>query len=147
MEKNAALTTAAPAIITPYTTPSCEPVAKPIIGNATGASLPIATAPSESSRLSKRLPNPNKFSGDKNDLRRFVTQIEQKMNVNADRFSTPTTRLAYVQNRLTGIAYDQVSPYMRSTTMQPTNYPKILAILKRAYGDPNCVQNARNKLF
>ena len=69
------------------------------------------------------------------------------MNVNANRFSTPTTRLAYVQNRLTGIAYDQVSPYMRSATMQPTDYPKILAILERAYGDLNRVQNACNKLF
>ena len=76
MEKNVALATAAPTIITPHTTLSREPIAKPIIGNAIGASLPIATAPSKSSRLSKCLPNPNKFSGDKNNLRRFVTQIE-----------------------------------------------------------------------
>ena len=40
-------------------------------------------------RLSERLPDPDKFKGDRKDLRRFVSQIHKKMNINHDRFLTP----------------------------------------------------------
>jgi hypothetical protein len=65
----------------------------------------IASEPSETSYLSKKLPNTNKFSGDSKDLNRFTTQIYQKLTINRDRFRTPEERIAYVTSRLTGLAY------------------------------------------
>jgi hypothetical protein len=112
---------------------------------ATGPATPV-TAPVPT-RLSERLPDPEKFSGDRKDLRRFVSQIQEKLIVNADRFPTPQSRMAYLTNRLTGVPYAQALPYIRYGVCQLSDYPDILDILERAYGDPNRVNNARTELF
>jgi hypothetical protein len=54
---------------------------------------------------SDKLPDPNVFAGDRKDLRRFLSQVSQKLRVNADRYPTPTARLAYISSRLSGPAY------------------------------------------
>jgi hypothetical protein len=69
------------------------------------------------------------------------------MIINQDRFSTPQARMAYVTNRLTGIPYAQILPYIRDGVCQFEDYSQVLQILERAYGDPNRVQNTRSELF
>jgi outer membrane translocation and assembly module TamA len=73
----------------------------------------IAPEPPEKSRLSEKIPDTDKFSGDSKDLNRFVNQIYQKLTVNRDRFRAPEERMAYVTSRLTGTAYAQVAPRIR----------------------------------
>jgi hypothetical protein len=98
-------------------------------------------------QLSERLPDPDRFEGDRKDLRRFISQIHEKMNVNRDRFPTPQSRMTYVNNRLKGAPYAQILPYVKKGICQLKDYEDILDILDRAFGDPNRVNNARNELF
>lgn len=69
------------------------------------------------------------------------------MNVNLDRFPTPQSRMAYVNNRLKGAPYAQILPYIKKGIYTLNDYQDILDILERAFGDPNRVNNARNELF
>ena len=55
--------------------------------------------------------------------------------------------MAYVTNRLSGNPYAQILPYIRDGVCQLNDYPQVLKILERAYGDPNRVQNTRSELF
>jgi TolA-binding protein len=107
-----------------------------------------APAPSEYSVRSDKLPDPDVFVGDRKDLRRFLSQVSQKLRVNANRYPTPAARLAYVSSRLSGPAYSQVLPHINSDgTCRLADYPDILGILERAYGDPNRINNARTELL
>ena len=97
--------------------------------------------------LSERLPDPDKFNGDRNDLRRFTAQIYTKLTVNVDRFPTAESRMAYVNGRLEGTPYKQILPYIVQGRCTLSDYPAILDILDRAYGDPNRARNAQQSLF
>jgi hypothetical protein len=69
------------------------------------------------------------------------------MIVNQDRFPTPLSRMSYVNSRLARTPYSQILPYIRNGICQLKDYPEVLKILERAYGDPNRVQNTRSELF
>src|SRR5260370_15705202 len=114
-EKNQAIRAAIPAVITPVSTPVPEPMAKGPADPTAGAPPSIAPPSSEASRLSERLPDPEKFEGDRQDLRRFISQIHEKMNGNRDRFPTAQTRMSYVTNRLKGPPYAQILPHIRNS--------------------------------
>jgi hypothetical protein len=145
--KEKALEIAQPAVYTPPSAAQPEPVIKPSSDPAPGKTTPFATAPSESSRQSEKVPDPEKFNGQRSDLRRFISQIHEKMIVNQDRFPTPLSRMTYVNSRLSGTPYSQILPYIQNGVCQLDDYPEILKILERAYGDPNRVQNTRSELF
>jgi hypothetical protein len=145
--KEKALAIAQPTVYTPPSAPQPEPIVKNLADPATRTATPPAPAPSESTRQSEKLPDPEKFNGQRSDLRRFVSQIHEKMIINQDRFPTPYARMAYVTNRLTGTPYAQILPYIRDGVCQLEDYPQVLKILERAYGDPNRVQNTRSELF
>ncbi len=113
---------------------------------------PLPTPPlasyeaSENSRTSERIPDPEKFDGDRNDLSRFVDQISAKLTVNRDRFPSSRERKVYVVNRLSGLAYQQIRPYIRLGVPQLPDYDQILEILEKAFGDPNRSSRATQKL-
>ncbi|XWW95121.1 hypothetical protein V2A60_003072 [Cordyceps javanica] len=69
------------------------------------------------------------------------------MNANADRFPTATSRLTYVAGRLAGKAYELILPRTVFGVPQFDDYPKLLAYLEDAFGDPDRVQNAQNDLY
>ena len=146
-EKDRAVALATPAVNTPQSPGSPEPQAEKPAGTTTRTPAPAATAPSESSRASERLPDPDKFNGDRKDLRRFVSQIHEKLTVNRDRFPSSQSRCSYVTSRLSGQPYAQILPYIHRGVCQLNDYEDILDILDRAFGDPNRVNNARNELF
>jgi hypothetical protein len=145
--KEKALAIAQPAVFTPPSAARYEPVVKDQADPAPRKTTPFVTAPSESTRQSEKLPDPEKFNGQRSDLRRFVSQIHEKMIVNQDRFPTPLSRMSYVTSRLSGTPYSQILPYIRNGICQLDDYPEVLKILERAYGDPNRVQNTRSELF
>jgi hypothetical protein len=137
--------------IAPVSTPAFStpgPQAKDLVDPLTRTTPVTAPAPSERSMRSDKLPDPNVFAGDRKDLRRFLSQVSQKIRVNYDRYPTPAARLAYVSSRLSGPAYSQILPYINlDGTCRLSDYPDILTILERAYGDPNRVNNARTELL
>jgi uncharacterized protein DUF4939/zinc knuckle protein len=148
-ERDQAVALSAPVVNTPRSSPvpACEPAAEAPVAATLGAPAPSDTVSAGSAKLSERLPDPDKFEGDRKDLRRFVSQIHEKMNVNRDRFPTSQSRMTYVTNRLKGAPYAQILPYIHRGVCQLEDYDKILDILDRAFGDPNRVNNARNELF
>ncbi len=137
-ERDKAISLATPTIDTPVFRPAPDLLA--------GKDTTSTPAP-EPSRISERLPDPEKFEGDRKDLRRFISQIHEKMKVNRDRFPTTQSRMAYVTNRLKGPPYAQILPYIKDGECQLSDYDEVLRILDRAFGDPNRVNNARSDLF
>ncbi|CBF82237.1 hypothetical protein AN5254.2 [Aspergillus nidulans FGSC A4] len=122
--------------------------AMPITGISDGQPKPGSPTQTQVfHQLSERLPDPDWFEGDRKDLRRFISQIHEKMNINRDCFPTPQSRMTYVNNRLKGAPYAQILPYVKKGICQLKDYEDILDILDRAFGDPNRVNNARNELF
>jgi hypothetical protein len=69
------------------------------------------------------------------------------MTANANQFSNATARLTYIAGRLTGRAYEPILPKTIYGIPQVINYPEMLEYLEKAFGDPDRVQNAQNKLF
>nr|CEG03375.1 unnamed protein product [Fusarium acuminatum CS5907] len=135
--------TVTPILISPENSTPAEPhVAAPM-----GTTPPPSSRSAESASLTERLPDPDKFEGNRDDLRRFVSQIHSKLKANHDRFPTPFARMAYVTGRLTGRAYAQVLPHIRAGECQLPDYPDIIDLLERAFGDPNRINNARAELF
>jgi hypothetical protein len=146
IERDQALQAAVPTVNTPVSPPTHEPAKGPT-GPTVGTPLSAAPPPSETSHLSERVPDTDKFEGNRKDLRRFTSQIYGKMNTNRDRFPTPQSRMTYVTSRLKGLPYDQILPYIHKGVCKLNDYEDILDILDRAFGDPNRVNNARNDLF
>ena len=69
------------------------------------------------------------------------------MNINCDYFPTLQSRITYINNCLKGALYAQILPYIKKGICQLKDYKDILDILDQAFGDPNRVNNACNKLF
>ncbi|KAI6777575.1 uncharacterized protein J7T54_004871 [Emericellopsis cladophorae] len=111
-----------------------------------GTTPPPAAGSTTSSRLSEKLPDPDKFEGSRSDLRRFLHQVHAEMTANADRLPTTTSRLTYVAGRLTGKAYALILPRTVFGIPQFSDYPELLTYLENAFGDPDRVQNAQNRL-
>jgi hypothetical protein len=55
--------------------------------------------------------------------------------------------MSYVTNQLEGQAYAQILPFILEGECQLSNYPNVLHVLERAYGNPNYVNNAHKDLF
>lgn len=146
-EKEKALAIGIPAVYTPASPPVSARVAEATIDPPKGTTSPAAATPSEFSRISERLPDPKEFDGTRTDLRRFVQQIHAKMTTNQDRFPTTQSRLTYVAGRLIGRAYELVLPKIRYGIPQFVDYTELLLDLESAFGDPDRIQNAQNKLY
>jgi hypothetical protein len=147
VEKNKALALAEPAVPIPRSSPRPTPNTEEIEGPTTRTLTPAPAAPPQSSRPSEKLPDPDHFSGDRSDLRRFVQQVYAKMTANLDRFPNPQSRMAYVNSRLQGKAWNLVLPYLQKGQCSLSDYPAIVDLLERAFGNPDQERQARQQLF
>lgn len=149
VEKAQLLAAATPAVQTPPTEPPIptSPPAEPLVDTAPGTPTPAPAPRTGPALVSEKLPDPEKFDGSRTDLRRFTQQVYGKMIANADRFPTAPSRLTYVAGRLTGKAYQLMLPKIVYGLPQSPDYPDMLAYLEAAFGDPDRVQNAQNKLY
>lgn len=131
--------------LTPGTakTPTAEEAIAPDVGEALSPP-PCSTS---STRISEKLPDSDRFDGSRENLRPFLQQIHAKMTANADRFTTRTSRLTYVAGRLSGRAYNLILPRMVFGVPQFPDYHQLLEYLGTAFGDPDRVQNAQNRLY
>jgi hypothetical protein len=146
VEKERAIDAAQPAVL-PARPVASRLAAEPPLGHAERETPTLATPPSESSRPSEKLPDPEVFKGQRSDLRRFVQQICGKMTANADRFPTAQSRLIYVAGRLKDDAYNLILPKTLYGVPQFVDYQQLLEYLEQAFGDPDRVQNAQNRLY
>ncbi|OBS16093.1 hypothetical protein FPOA_27763 [Fusarium poae] len=142
-----ALDATRPTVPMPRETPETSIPAELLTAAPVGTTSPPPSRSAESASLTERLPDPDKFEGDRTDLRRFVSQIHSKLKANYDRFPTRLARMSYVTGRLKGRAYAQVLPHIKAGECQLPDYQDIINLLERAFGDPNRINNARAELF
>ncbi|KAH0358993.1 hypothetical protein KCU65_g10158, partial [Aureobasidium melanogenum] len=110
---------------------------------------PTLTSPAPESSISRseKIPNPDKFQGDRSQFDVFASKIREKMSVNYDRFPTAQSRLAYLSSRLEGRAYLHIQPYIRNGVHTLRDYEEGLQVLERAFGDQNRARNAQSALL
>ena len=83
---------------------------------------------------SERLPDPPEFTGKKKYLPTFIRALRNKLEGNADRFTSPRAMFLYAQTRVTGDAALVLEPlYDRDVT----NVDQLIYFLESSYGDPN----------
>jgi hypothetical protein len=109
----------------------------PSTTNTSNSDPPAAPAPLAKS---ERLPDPEKFTGKRNELRPFLAQLRNKLEGNADRYPSERDRLRYALSRLAGDAAITVEPF------EPTSVTTLVNILEASYGDPNRQATAQQKL-
>jgi len=110
---------------------------------------PTLTSPAPESSISRseKIPDPDKFHGERAQFDVFASKIREKMIVNYDRFPTSQSRLAYLASRLEGRAYLHIQPYIRNGVHTLKDYEEGLQVLERAFGDQNRARNAQNALL
>jgi hypothetical protein len=118
------------------------------------AEVKVMSAKQELSAASTSLPrllpkhlDPDKFSGNKDDLLQFTTQLKLKLNINAAHFTAPKSNIAYAISRLEGNALAQVLPLVKSATeVNIESIDAFFKILKVAFGDPDMKGTAQRKI-
>lgn len=87
---------------------------------------------------SEKLPDVPKFSGNKDELRSWTTQLHLKLFVNADRYTGPKAGLIYAISRLEGLTLSQIQPYVKSESeIVLEDVSALPVMLERAFGDPD----------
>ena len=76
----------------------------------------------------------------------WLMLMKNKLAANADHYSTPQLRKAYIVGRCTGDALKHVSPRMRDGVQNEyTDAGDIFKHLESVYGDPNRIVNAKRR--
>ena len=96
---------------------------------------------------SMKLPDPDKFDGQRADLDRFLTQLRLKLQTNSDHFPTENARLGYAISRLDGVALKQVTPRLKEDKIEFDNLTDLFEFLQTAFGDPNRAATAKRELM
>jgi hypothetical protein len=83
------------------------------------------------------LPAPPKYNGDRARLKAWKNSVNIKLTGDAAKFPDENHKLAYVYGLLEGKAMDQIQPYVLATGINLPDIAALLAILDRAFGDPD----------
>ena len=107
--------------------------------NALTTALAAAAAP-HGGHL--RIPDPEKYKGDREKLRPFITQLRLKAALYPDHQS----QLRYAVSLLEDRALDQVTPHIANDRINLDDLAGLISILETAFGDPDKVATAERKL-
>ena len=90
---------------------------------------------SSSSKIIK-IPDPAVFTGERDDLPRWLAQVKVKLAVNAFLFPNDESRVGYLFSRLSGAAAQQLLPYFNfAQGSKPISSTKsFYDILENAFG-------------
>ena len=100
------------------------------------------------SRRTPEHPDPDAFTGeDPTLLPNFLQQLELKLEMNKDWWSSEPQRMGYVVSCLKGKAHDQVSYNIKDGVVLFDNVNAIKEILKSAFGDIDAKATAQLKIF
>ena len=83
------------------------------------------------------------YFGNKEELRTFLAKLRTRCATMPDN----QAKLRYAFNALSGPAAAQVLPYVRDDRVDLTDLAALIKILENAFGNPNRVRDAENKLF
>lgn len=99
-----------------------------------------------SSQRSEKVPDPPIFRNDdddEEDFEQWFRDMENKLEVNADRYQNDKARQTYIESRLGGKAKRDLAPYLRSGHPDPINTSaRLLTHLWEQYYDPDKEQKA-----
>lgn len=99
------------------------------------------------SHLSKKLPDPKIYNGDKQTLRSWIICLRMKLAGNLDHYPTESNKIQYAVGRLGGNALDQVGPKLREDgTTDFATADDLIAYLEMAFGDPDEKDTAQRQL-
>lgn len=110
------------------------------------AALTSATSSASGSSFepaSVRIPDPDKYDGNKDQLRNFILQIRLKTSSLLD----DQAKLRYTISLLKGAALDQVAAFVQNDRINIDNLDMLIKILETAFGDPDRKATAETKLL
>ncbi len=111
-------------------------------------SLPISKAHAEPHRPRPRLPDPEAFTGDRNEWPMWKITIRNKLTADALALGDAATQFSYVFSRLKGTAMKNVTTFVTTRLAAGQTDPQdLLDYLDKLYGDPNSKARAARKLF
>jgi hypothetical protein len=93
------------------------------------------------------MPDPDKFNGDSKDLNRWLSEMSDKLTVDAPCFGCDDQIMViYTKNRLTGTAFDTITLLFHNGKT-PFGIPEeLLDYVKKLFGDPDREANAWDEL-
>ena len=98
-------------------------------------------------RKQKPLPNPEKFTGDRRDFRRWYFEISHKIEADRDTMGPLKTQFNYVYSRLERAAQNMAIPFAKKASqIRQYNPNSLLNYLKEYYTDPDASQRALEHL-
>src|SRR4051812_5094338 len=83
------------------------------------------------------------YSGNRDELRTFVAKLRTRCAAITD----TQAKLRYAFNALSGPAAAQILPYVKDDKVDLVDLAALINILENAFGNPNRVRDAENRLF
>ncbi|QGA14291.1 hypothetical protein EYB26_001944 [Talaromyces marneffei] len=95
----------------------------------------------------EKVPNPDKFSGDRLKVDTFIAQLKNKFTADADKFPTERHMLSYAYALLDGDAAIRMTPFMNTDNASHfTTMEEFYKLLERSFGITNKHEYALEKL-
>jgi hypothetical protein len=95
---------------------------------------------------SEKMPDPEKFGGERSKLPDFLTQMRLKLMANADRFLNENAKMMYIISRLEGAALRQIATFVDGVTIKFASPTALMEYLETSFGDPDPTGTARREL-
>ena len=131
------------------------PIVDPLGNNGTSGTMDHEPSPGPSTSLvntsTKRrfkLQDPPVFTDGKEGLpvEYWLAKMKAKMKADGDLMDTPERRMAYVMNRVEGMAFGHLEPHTQDNATEPwKDSNDMLTYLERVFGNSNRRQNAENE--
>jgi hypothetical protein len=94
----------------------------------------------------KTIPDPEKFTGERKELKPFLSQVLLKLQGNDTMFPNLALRLAYVSSLVKGPAYAHIEEHIEDGFARIPDIDSLLGILSTAFGDPDEVGTAEREM-
>jgi hypothetical protein len=94
----------------------------------------------------QNIPDPERFSGDRKELKGFLSQVRLKLSGNAPMFPTLDLRLAYIASLVKGPAYAHIEEHILDGFARIPDVNGLLEIISTAFGDPDEIGTAEREM-
>jgi hypothetical protein len=94
----------------------------------------------------QNIPDPEKYSGDRKELKAFLSQVRLKLSGNASMFPTLELKLAYIASLVKGPAYAHIEEHILDGFARIPDVNGLLEILSTAFGDPDEIGTAEREM-
>jgi len=104
------------------------------------------TTAGEKKEKRQKIPNPDKFSGERRDYRSWRSDVRLKLLGDGDLFHDEESKVIYVISLVSGDAKSHIIPYVRPGGVLFPDVNSIFTVLDAAYEDPDIKDAALRKL-